>query len=128
MFDGQEVHFSSSRSSIFDYSWTIRGNHVLKIVAHASPPMGPTPGFRQYDFMVDGLTFYRFPKLYRLGLSPNDPRASISPRGAPELALRGNRYSNPNEIPVSVEAPNNPDEVGTEHEHNWLMNKYKRVE
>ena len=55
IFDGQEVHFSSSRSGIFDYSWTLKNtNHVLKIVAHATPPMSTTPGFRQYDFFVDG--------------------------------------------------------------------------
>ena len=29
--DGHEVHYSVSRSGILDFSWTMRGNHVLKI-------------------------------------------------------------------------------------------------
>lgn len=48
--DQQEVHYSNSRSGIFEFSWTMRGNHVLKVVAHASPPLASTPGFRQYEF------------------------------------------------------------------------------
>ena len=110
IFDGQEVHFSSSRSGIFDHSWTLKNtNHVLKIVAHATPPMSTTPGFRQYDFFVDGLSFFRFPKVFRLGLNPNDPRAAAAARGH-SLAERGKRYSNPDEI-IQAEIPSNPDEV-----------------
>jgi hypothetical protein len=29
--DGQEVHFSTNRSSVFQYSWAARGNHVIKV-------------------------------------------------------------------------------------------------
>eukprot|EP00543_Licmophora_paradoxa_P001265 CAMPEP_0202451964 /NCGR_PEP_ID=MMETSP1360-20130828/10258_1 /ASSEMBLY_ACC=CAM_ASM_000848 /TAXON_ID=515479 /ORGANISM="Licmophora paradoxa, Strain CCMP2313" /LENGTH=731 /DNA_ID=CAMNT_0049070647 /DNA_START=23 /DNA_END=2218 /DNA_ORIENTATION=+ len=71
--DGQEVHCSSNRGSVFDFSWTMRGNHVLKIMAHSSPPLSATPGFRQYDFYIDGQSFFTFPKVFRLGLTPNDP-------------------------------------------------------
>ena len=78
--DGKEVHYSSSRNNIFDYSWTMRGNHVLKVVAHAQPPMSAQPGFRQYDFFVDGQSFFTFPKVFRLGLAPNDPRGGRSNR------------------------------------------------
>ena len=106
--DGQEVHYSSSRSGMFDHSWTMRGNHVLKVVAHASPPLSPTPGFRQYDFFVDGQTFFSFPKVYRLGLAPNDPRNAVSPSSPVRLADRGSR-SKSSQI-VSLEAPHNPDE------------------
>lgn len=108
MADGQEVHYSSSRSGVFEHSWTMRGNHVLKVVAHASPPLSPTPGFRQYDFFVDGQTFFSFPKVYRLGLAPNDPRNAVSPPSPVKLADRGNRTKN-SQI-VSLEAPHNPDE------------------
>jgi len=118
--DGQEVHYSNSRNSFFDFSWTMRGNHVLKIVAHASPPLSPTPGFRQYDFFVDGRSFFTFPKVYRLGLSPGDPRAVPSPTSPTALAERGSRYRTYSSGPArsasgdniaSIEAPNNPDEV-----------------
>jgi len=71
--DGQEVHYSSTRGNKLDFSWTMRGNHVLKIVAHASPPLSATPGFRQYDFYVDGQSFFIFPKVFRLGLAPGAP-------------------------------------------------------
>jgi hypothetical protein len=73
--DGKEVHQSKARNNVFDFTWTIKGNHVLKVVAHAQPPMSAVPGFRQYDFFVDGQSFFTFPKVFRLGLAPNDPRA-----------------------------------------------------
>jgi hypothetical protein len=120
--DGQEVHYSCSRGNLFDYSWTMRGNHVLKIVAHAAPPLNPTPGFRQYDFSVDGQSFFSFPKLFRLGLSANDPRAAASPTSPARMAEAGRRYrGNPSSSRLgrsasdgniaNIEAPHNPDEV-----------------
>eukprot|EP00527_Entomoneis_sp_CCMP2396_P006036 CAMPEP_0198142492 /NCGR_PEP_ID=MMETSP1443-20131203/5261_1 /TAXON_ID=186043 /ORGANISM="Entomoneis sp., Strain CCMP2396" /LENGTH=599 /DNA_ID=CAMNT_0043805511 /DNA_START=386 /DNA_END=2185 /DNA_ORIENTATION=- len=113
--DGQEVHYSSSRNGIFDFSWTMRGNHVLKIVAHASPPMAPTPGWRQYDFFVDGQSFFIFPKVYRLGLAVNDPRAHAPGKAPARLAEKGNRYKGPPEANGSngianLEAPTNSQE------------------
>lgn len=71
--DGQEVHYSNSRSQIFDFSWTMRGNHVLKVVAHGTTPMNSHPTFRQYDFFVDGMSFFSMPKVYRLGLTDSAP-------------------------------------------------------
>lgn len=102
--DGSEIHYSTSRSSTFQYSWSARGNHVikvnkfpfygsffvfsthyisvmnyltllnqlhclcLKVVAHAAPPVSPTPGFKQYDLYIDGQSFFTMPKAYELGL------------------------------------------------------------
>lgn len=124
--DGQEVHYSHSRNNVFDFSWTMRGNHVLKVVAHASPPLSAQPGFRQYDFFVDGQSFFTFPKVFRLGLAPNDPRGVSSPRSPPNMADRGRafdqggygyrgdertsvRSTGSNNI-AAIEAPHNPDE------------------
>ena len=122
--DGQEVHYSNSRNNVFDFSWTMRGNHVLKIVAHASPPLNATPGFRQYDFFVDGQSFFTFPKVFRLGLGPNDPRSS-GPGSPPNMAVRYNgggsssyRRADSGSIRsrgsatniANIEAPHNPDE------------------
>eukprot|EP00934_Nitzschia_sp_Nitz4_P002447 Nitzschia sp. Nitz4//scaffold74_size92883//713//3192//NITZ4_004805-RA/size92883-augustus-gene-0.0-mRNA-1//1//CDS//3329557541//2442//frame0 len=111
--DGQEIHFSSSRNNIFEYSWTMKGNHVLKILAHASPPMQVNPGFRQYDFLVDGQSFFTFPKVFRLGLAPNDPRGS--PRSPPSMTDGGRGYTGSIRSAGSanianIEAPHNPDE------------------
>lgn len=116
--DGKEVHYSNSRNNLFEYSWTMKGNHVLKLLAHASPPMSPTPGFRQYDFFVDGQSFFSFPKVFRLGLAPNDPRGSRSPGGGPPQAERGRNYnvgttsvrSTGSANIAAIEAPHNPDE------------------
>lgn len=115
--DGQEVHYANSRNNMFEYSWTMKGNHVLKIIAHASPPLSPTPGFRQYDFFVNGQSFFSFPKVFRVGLPPNDPRAR-SP-GTARMAEASHRYtpgtvgrrSNSTTGIVSLEAPGNVDEV-----------------
>merc|ERR1712151_1053817 len=69
-----EVHYSNSRGNTFEFSWTMRGNHVLKMIAHASAPISATNTFRQYDFFIDGQSFFTFPKVYRLGLSSRDAR------------------------------------------------------
>jgi len=114
--DGQEVNYSNSRTNVLEFSWTIKGNHVLKVVAHASPPMNATPGFRQYDFYVDGQTFFNFPKVFRLGLDANDPRGATSPsRSMVSAGDYGRPYSNSTRSAgstniVQIESPHNPDE------------------
>ena len=83
----------------------MRGNHVLKIVCHASPPMNSTPGFRQYDFFVDGQSFFNMPKVYRLGVSGSAPGRGNPDNGTLALATSTRRqtgeYNN-----YSVEGPN----------------------
>lgn len=126
--DGQEVHYSNSRSAVIDFSWTMRGNHVLKVVAHATAPMSAEPGFRQYDFFVDGRSFFSFPKVYRLGLT-GSKTMSPDTRGVPSSSSRsgmaessGRRRGAPpgggggaagNSALVQIEAPHNPDEVSS---------------
>ena len=91
--DGKEVHNSKNRNTVFEYSWTAKGNHVMKVVAHSQPPMSAVPGFRQYDFFVDGQSFFTFPKVFRLGLAPNDPRGGGR--------RRTNEYSSDRNVPTS---------------------------
>jgi hypothetical protein len=115
MADGQEIHYSTTRSSVFDYSWTMKGNHILKIVAYAAPPLSQTPNFRQYDFFVNGQSFFTFPKVFRLGLAPGqvaspNSAASASSAIAAERGERRLRTGSSNEI-TNLEAPHNPDEV-----------------
>jgi hypothetical protein len=113
------VHYSNSRGSVFDFSWTMRGNHVLKVVAHASPPLSAQPGFRQYDFFVNGQSFFTFPKVYRLGLAPNDPRGHAPPAayGAglgyeTSMAPRSRSYQRERSDNIaSLEAPKDQEEV-----------------
>mmetsp|Transcript_32576 Transcript_32576/g.66488 ORF Transcript_32576/g.66488 Transcript_32576/m.66488 type:complete len:618 (+) Transcript_32576:280-2133(+) len=115
--DGQEVHYSNSRSAVIDFSWTMRGNHVLKVVAHASAPMSADPGFRQYDFFVDGRSFFSFPKVYRLGLSgsktvSHDSRERRPERGGgyPAIEHSGSSSRRKESDIAQIEAPHNPDE------------------
>jgi len=84
--DGQEVHYSNSRNNVLEFSWTMRGNHVLKIICHASPPINVQPGFRQYDFYVDGQSFFNMPKVYRLGLNGSMPAGGYQQSNAPVSA------------------------------------------
>jgi len=96
--DGQEVHYSVQKGSIFEFSWTMRGNHVLKIVAHANPPVGRSAQitYRQYDFFIDGQSYFRMIKMHRLGLNPDDAgipdkeysMAMSSRTGRPQLHMR----------------------------------------
>lgn len=83
--DGKEVHFSVGRGSVLDFSWSIRDNHVIKVVAHASPPLSAVPGFRQYDMFIDGQSFFTMPKVYELGIKGPAPAYGNAPRhfGAP---------------------------------------------
>lgn len=96
--DGKEVHYSASRGGLLDFSWSVRGNHVLKVVAHASPPLSATPGFRQYDLFIDGQSFFSMPKVYELGIrgGPTSPPGGPRYAGAPDYAVGGGGggYSN----------------------------------
>ena len=78
--DGHEVHYSLNRESAFEFSWTMRGNHVLKVTGHAFQPAG-NPGARtprQYDLMVDGQSFFHMPKVYELGIQGYQPKGNFS--------------------------------------------------
>mmetsp|Transcript_80181 Transcript_80181/g.120511 ORF Transcript_80181/g.120511 Transcript_80181/m.120511 type:complete len:620 (+) Transcript_80181:131-1990(+) len=93
--DGKDVHYSSSRQGILDFSFTTRGNHVIKVICHAAPPMSATPGFRQYELLVDGQSFFTMPKMYELGVKASNPYTRVPGyTGA-------NNYSNPTS-PISM--------------------------
>jgi hypothetical protein len=67
--DGQEVHFSYGRrtDAKFEATWSMFGNHIFKVVGYAAPPLFNEPGFRQFDFLVDGMSFFSFPRIFQLG-------------------------------------------------------------
>lgn len=95
----------------------MRGNHVLKVVAHASPPLSSQPGFRQYNFFVNGQSFFTFPKVFRLGLSANDPRgvapaAAYGGGGYETMGQRSQPYPRSRSDNIaSLEAPHDREEV-----------------
>eukprot|EP00547_Thalassionema_nitzschioides_P004505 CAMPEP_0194204072 /NCGR_PEP_ID=MMETSP0156-20130528/3694_1 /TAXON_ID=33649 /ORGANISM="Thalassionema nitzschioides, Strain L26-B" /LENGTH=476 /DNA_ID=CAMNT_0038929993 /DNA_START=70 /DNA_END=1500 /DNA_ORIENTATION=- len=79
-FDGSQVHYSKGKRTEmkFECSFTIRGQHTVKLVAHAAPALKNIPEFRQFDFFLDGLSFFDFPKIYELGQS--SPHSAVMPR------------------------------------------------
>jgi hypothetical protein len=114
LMDGREVHYSANRVGLLDFSWTMVGNHVLKTVCHAAPPLSPTPGFRQYDFFIDGQSFFSMPKVFELGVKgasaddnripghhPGNFSAAVSPRSVFSEAAGGygNAYNGPVRAP-----------------------------
>ena len=102
--DGQEVHYSASRAGIIDFSWTMRGNHVLKVVAHASPPLSAAPGFRQYDFFVDGQSFFELPKVYELGLRGASQAQSRVPGNLSHYAVAGSQSQEDVDLQSAIQA------------------------
>lgn len=72
MADGHEVHFSKIKAVTdgrFETTWTMAGHHVVKLVAHAAPPLfSNVQGFRQYDLQLDGFSFFEMPRIFELGV------------------------------------------------------------
>ncbi|GAX10578.1 hypothetical protein FisN_14Lh078 [Fistulifera solaris] len=101
MYDGKEIHYSATRTSVIDHSWSGKGNHVMKVVCHAAPPMSANPGFRQYDMFIDGQSFFSMPKVYELGIKGGAAATSSS-------VVRGNS------LPPAIHAPQTPDEEEAE--------------
>ncbi len=103
----------------------MRGNHVLKVTAHANAPINAHPNFRQYDFFVDGMSFFTMPKVYRLGLTDSAPiyesgslaiaQSSRVPGsyGANTAPYGARHYSAPvqqKSLIAEIETPHNADE------------------
>jgi hypothetical protein len=93
--DGEEVHFSHGKrtDTKFETSWTMNGGHILKVINHATPPLLQTPGFRQFDFLLDGCSFFDMPKIFELG-TPNANKMALA-RVNKSPAAAYNNYSVP---------------------------------
>mmetsp|Transcript_3838 Transcript_3838/g.5897 ORF Transcript_3838/g.5897 Transcript_3838/m.5897 type:complete len:278 (-) Transcript_3838:199-1032(-) len=107
--DGKPIHMSKGPrgNTKFQFTWGI-GPHVLKIVANFKDQ---TKNFeRQFDLLLDGITFFRFYKIYQLGRS-SSTGGSISSSRAPskEYSYRGAAYKDEEENSTSHK--NIPSEV-----------------
>lgn len=78
--DGNEVHFSIGRRAEgkFQHSWTGCNNHVFTIIAYASPPMSSRPGFKQFELLIDGMSYDSFPRIFELGTKRSSARSTYS--------------------------------------------------
>ena len=108
LMDGKEIHYSATRTGVIDHSWSSKGNHVMKVVCHAAPPMSANPGFRQYDLFIDGQSFFNMPKVYELGV-----------RGSADRMPGRNdyEYSSPRSVASpgsAIHVPRNRDEENEE--------------
>jgi len=67
LFNGDEVHYSlRPREGKFQYQWTMKGGHTIKIVGHALA-LNKRHNWRQFDLLIDGLSYFDFRKIYELG-------------------------------------------------------------
>lgn len=75
--DGEEVHYSkgSRTEGRFETSWTIPGGHMIKLIAHAAPPLFPIPGFRQFDLQLDGKSYFDMARIFELGKNTDRSKA-----------------------------------------------------
>ena len=107
LMDGKEVHFSMGKptSGKFQTSWTMRGNHVLKIVAYAAPPVRNRPGFKQFELFLDGMSFFTFPKIYELGIKAGGSHAKgmVQYEGGAKSSAGGQQPYNNYSLPVEEE-------------------------
>jgi hypothetical protein len=87
--DGIETYFSKSGlTDRLECSWTMKGGHEFRVVAH----LFAQPGVRQFDLSIDGLSFCDMPKMFQLGKSEGAATAAPSRmRSAPQHF----HYSNP---------------------------------
>jgi hypothetical protein len=56
------------------HSWYDKDGHYLKVIVHSlSTSLKQTQDaeWRQYDLLVDGISYFRAPKIYQIGLFPN---------------------------------------------------------
>ena len=60
MADTKIVHTSANRGTTIDYTWNMKGNHIMKLAAIAATT---NSNARQYDFFIDGQSFFNMPKV-----------------------------------------------------------------
>jgi len=79
LFNGDEVHYSlRPREGKFQYQWTMKGGHTIKIVGHALA-LNKRHNWRQFDLLIDGLSYFDFRKIYELGAYEDSSSSAIVP-------------------------------------------------
>ena len=103
--DGKQIHMSKAArgNTKFQFTWGI-GAHVLKIIANGTPPMGENSHLRQFDLYLDGISFFRFFKIYQLGrsqvagLSKPQTNNNYSREPSKEYSYRGTGYAGADDV------------------------------
>lgn len=115
-FDQHEVYFDvgETTQSKISHSWKDPFGHTIAVKIHAasmSTKANPDPDWKQYDLMIDGVSFFRMPKIYQIGVFAKDDgnvgKLPLPPKfarvsgagGAPDMTQPsrfGNNNSNDN--------------------------------
>lgn len=113
-YDQKEVYFDVGDTTQSKVSHTFKDQrgHTIQVKAHAanmSTKSVPDPHWQQYDILINGVSFFRMPKIFEIGVVPKvDTNDDASFKLAPKFA----EYSSSNEgILPPEEQPNEPPEV-----------------
>ena len=76
-FDQREVYFDvgETTQSKISHEFKDEFGHVIAVKIHAasmSAKANPDPDWKQYDIMIDGVSFFKMPKIYAIGIFPKD--------------------------------------------------------
>lgn len=112
-FDQHEVYFDVGDQTKISHTFTDQRGHTIRVIAHAanmSAKSVPDPDWQQYDIIVNGVSFFRMPKIFEIGIVPTtDPNSRPWEYGdAPSL-----RQSSPTTI-LHHEEHEEPSTVQTE--------------
>jgi len=71
-FDGKEVFFDvcGASQTKLTYAWEDSRGRIFEVKIHAAPmstKMNPNPDWKQYDLLVDGVSYFHMPKIFELG-------------------------------------------------------------
>jgi len=104
--DGRMIHMSKGPrgNTKFQFTWGI-GPHVLKIVAYFKDQAKNFE--RQFDLFLDGITFFRFFKIYQLGRSNSVGGSSSLRAPSKEYSYRGASYRDETDNSFKDEKENN---------------------
>jgi len=120
-FDGREVFFDIGEASQtkLTHTWKDKTGHIIQVKIHAAPmstKMNPDPDWKQYDLLIDGVSFFRMPKIYEIGVYPKEdvssdtrfyqPPLNCAQPPTVESTLHAQLQSSPAQVPMEVdEAP-----------------------
>mmetsp|Transcript_20783 Transcript_20783/g.42394 ORF Transcript_20783/g.42394 Transcript_20783/m.42394 type:complete len:504 (+) Transcript_20783:89-1600(+) len=73
--DGREVFFDVGDTTKVNQAFRDKFGTTLHVKLHAAPvstKANPDPDWRQYDLLVDGISFFKMPKIYEIGIKPKE--------------------------------------------------------
>mmetsp|Transcript_11964 Transcript_11964/g.25834 ORF Transcript_11964/g.25834 Transcript_11964/m.25834 type:complete len:519 (+) Transcript_11964:139-1695(+) len=80
-YDHQDVLFDvgDSTQTKLSHTWKDALGHTVEVKIHAvnmSAKSNPDPEWKQYDLIVDGVSFFSMPKIFEIGVFPKDNAAA----------------------------------------------------